>query len=323
MGEQSWRGGKRNNMAGHIRAVIDVGTNSVKILVGRVEGRAVHPLLEDSRQTRLGQGFYESGILQSSAIQMTATAVAEFAGVARAWQASRISVIATSAARDAQNKQELVNAIYAASALPVNVISGEQEGDWAFQGVVTDPALQEQPLLVMDVGGGSTEFILGQNQDRIFTRSFPIGTVRFLERTSLDDPPTPAQRQGVEDELDAILRDSVLPNLAPKMNGLTATPLLVGTGGTTSILARMELSMNEYDREKMEQVVFSPEKLRAHADRLWSMPLARRRQITGLPPNRADVILIGVLIYDRVLALLGLKALRISTRSLRFAALMD
>src|SRR5438105_3533337 len=128
------------------RAVIDVGTNSIKLLVADVAGHDVHPLLEESKQTRLGRGFYETHRLQSDAITMTATAAAKFADAARAQNANSIRVIATSAARDAVNPRDLTDAIEQASGLKVEIISGEQEADWVFQGVTTDPALAKIPL---------------------------------------------------------------------------------------------------------------------------------------------------------------------------------
>src|SRR5438045_632569 len=141
------------------RAVIDVGTNSIKLLVADVAGQDVVPLLEDSKQTRLGRGFYETHRLQPEAISTTAKAVAKVAEAAREQRAASIRVVATSAARDAVNPGDLTSAIEKACGLKVEIISGEQEADWVFQGVTTDAALAQAPLLLLDVGGGSTEFI--------------------------------------------------------------------------------------------------------------------------------------------------------------------
>jgi exopolyphosphatase/guanosine-5'-triphosphate,3'-diphosphate pyrophosphatase len=171
------------------RAVIDVGTNSVKLLVAEVAGREIKPVWEESKQTRLGRGFYEMRRLQSEAIHATAQAVAEFARAATACSVQSIRVIATSAARDAVNSGELMSAIQAASGLKMEIISGEQEADFVFQGVTTDPAYAHQPLLLLDVGGGSTELILGQGERKWFARSFPLGTVRLLEKNLPGDPP--------------------------------------------------------------------------------------------------------------------------------------
>src|SRR6266700_2474482 len=171
------------------RAVIDVGTNSIKLLVADVSGHDVRPVCEDSKQTRLGQAFYETPRLQPAAIASTAKAVAHFADLARKHQAASIRVIATSAARDALNPEALTEAIQTASGLKVEIITGDLEADWVFQGVTSDPCLAEAPLLLLDVGGGSAEFIVGQGEHKHFRRSFPLGSVRLLENIDPSDPP--------------------------------------------------------------------------------------------------------------------------------------
>ena len=126
-------------MQSNRRAVIDIGTNSIKLLVADVAGRNVQPVHEESRQTRLGKGFYETRQLQPDAIARTAEAVAEFAQTAREHKVANIRAIATSAARDAVNADELTSAIQRASGLEVEIISGGQEAGLAFQGITTDP----------------------------------------------------------------------------------------------------------------------------------------------------------------------------------------
>src|SRR2546427_10122660 len=146
------------------RAVIDVGTNSVKLLVAQVSGRRVDPLHEESEQTRLGSGFYETHRLQPATIVRTGRAVAEFARQAAEWSVVSTRVIATSAARDALNQDQLLAAIRAASGLAVEVIFGEQEADWAFRGGRSTPPFAGPPLLIFEVGGGSRQFILGEGE---------------------------------------------------------------------------------------------------------------------------------------------------------------
>ncbi len=311
------------------RAVIDVGTNSVKLLVAEVGGHEVRPLCEESQQTRLGQGFYETHRLRPEAIASTAEAVARFAQDARQMKAERLCVIATSAARDAVNPHELVAAIESAAGVPVEIISGEQEADWAFRGVTTDPALAARPLLLLDVGGGSTEFILGQGQQRHFCQSFRLGTVRLLETIPPDDPPTAAglaeTRRWLQDLVETKIRPALQSALQRELelNSADTPVILVGTGGTTTILARMEARLESYDREQIEATRLSYDRVRWHVENLWRMPLARRQEVVGLPSNRADVILAGVAIYERVMASFGFSELRVTTRGLRFAALMD
>jgi len=307
------------------RAVIDVGTNSVKLLVADVCGNQVAPVHEESKQTRLGKGFYETQRLQPEPIARTAEAVWEFSETARERGAESIRVIATSAAREAMNPRDLTNAIEKASGLKTEIITGAREADWAFQGVATDVELAKHPLLLLDVGGGSTEFILGHGQEKSFAHSFPLGTVRLMEKFPHSDPPTKAEFQASRDWVKNLFQTEVWPLLEPALlhEKKSGDVKLVGTGGTTSILARMEKKLDRFDREKIEQTVLTLEQVVAHRKNLWKLPLTERKEIPGLPKLRADVILTGVLIYEAVMEEFGFKELHISTRGLRFAAVMD
>jgi exopolyphosphatase/guanosine-5'-triphosphate,3'-diphosphate pyrophosphatase len=305
------------------RAVIDVGTNSVKLLVAEVSGREVQPVWEESKQTRLGRGFYETHRLQPEAIDATGKAVAQFSETARKYQASPVRVIATSAARDAVNGGELSSAIEKASGLKMEIISGEQEADWVFQGVTTDPSLAHEPLLLLDIGGGSSEFILGEGEQKYFSRSFPLGTVRLLEMNPPSDPPKNEELMRCRAWIRDFLQKEVKPVLKLNEFDERKSIRLVGTGGTTSILGRMEAKLETYDRAKIEATRLSLERMHWHVEHLWSLPLEERKHIVGLPPNRADVILMGVAIYEAVMETFGFRQLRISTRGLRFAAVMD
>ena len=309
------------------RAVIDVGTNSIKLLVADVAGRNVQPVHEESRQTRLGRGFYETRRLQSEPIAYSANAVADFARTAHQHGTRSIRVIATSAARDAVNPEDLISAIESASGLKVEIISGGQEARWAFQGVTTDMELANAPLLLLDVGGGSTQFILGRGERTHFAHSFQFGSVRLLEKFPHSNPPTRGEFTACRDWLKNFLQTEVRPKLEPALRCETDSPSagiqLVGTGGTSSILARIEAKLDRYDRERLEATRLSLEQVKAHRKRLWSLPLTERKEITGLPKLRADVILTGVLIYEVVMEEFGFNRLRVSTRGLRFAAVMD
>jgi exopolyphosphatase/guanosine-5'-triphosphate,3'-diphosphate pyrophosphatase len=311
------------------RAVIDVGTNSVKLLVADVDGHDVQPVWEDSRQTRLGKGFYEAHWLQPEPVAQTARAVAAFANLARKHGAGSVRIIATSAARDARNPEDLSIEIAEATNLCLEIISGEQEADWAFRGATSNPKLAKEPLLLLDVGGGSTELILGRGDERHFRRSYPLGAVRLLERMPHSDPPKPEELAASRNWLEAFLEGKVRPDLERglkrevELHTLHHAVRLVGTGGTAAILARMENGMNDYDRERIEATRLSLKKVRGWVERLWSLPLAERREITGLPRERADVMLTGAVIYEAVMEAFGFAELRVSTRGLRFAAVMD
>jgi exopolyphosphatase/guanosine-5'-triphosphate,3'-diphosphate pyrophosphatase len=309
----------------HVRsAVIDVGTNSVKLLIADVQGGNARPVVEDSVQTRLGKNFYDTHCLQPDAIAQTASAVAEFAKVAREKNASSIRVFATSAARDAINPEDLLSAIEKASDLKVEIISGDQEAEWAFQGATSGTDFAKTPLLLLDVGGGSSEFIVGHGGHKDYARSFPIGTVRLMEKFPHADPPTPEEFAKCRDWVEKFLQKEVRPELEPVLQREKSSGevQLAGTGGTATILARMKLKSDHFDRERIETTRLSLKQVRRHLETLWTMPLAQRKELPGLPKSRADVILSGVLIYASVMEQFGFTELRVSTRGLRFAAVM-
>jgi exopolyphosphatase/guanosine-5'-triphosphate,3'-diphosphate pyrophosphatase len=310
------------------RAVIDVGTNSIKLLVADVTGRRLDPVCEQSNQTRLGRGFYQTHELQREAIEQSASAVKSFASIARELGATTIRMIATSAARDARNAADLVSALESAAGVKVEIISGVQEAEWAFQGVTTDPSLADTHVLIMDLGGGSTEFVAGFREVPHVRHSFPLGTVRLLENHPPGDTPSAESLAHCREHVRTFLKTQVLPIVQPELaagaggQAWHKHTALVGTGGTATILGRMEAAMDDYDRERLEGLRMDRARVSWHVDHLWSMPLAQRQQIRGLPANRADVILTGTVIYEAVMECFQLPVLRISTRGLRWAALL-
>ncbi|MBE7501832.1 MAG: Ppx/GppA family phosphatase [Verrucomicrobiales bacterium] len=306
------------------RAVLDVGTNSVKLLVADLAPPTVRPVLERSIQTRLGRGLATTGRLDPAAVAETVRVIARLHAEARQLGAERVRIAATSAAREASNTGDLLDAVRTATGLVVEVLSGEQEARWGFAGVTTDPDLQDRSILLLDVGGGSTELALGRVGNLRFHASYPLGAVRWLERLHPSDPPRPSELERGRRELAETVGSLVVPPLQPHLVGVRQGPLqLVGTGGTASVLAAMALELVAFDRAAIDGRVLRAAEVTARLEQLWSLPLARRRVLPGLPPERADVMLTGTLIYEGLMAVLGFESLRITTRGLRYAALCD
>lgn len=306
------------------RAVIDVGTGSVKLLIAEVAGKSVTPIIEESEQTRLGSGFYETHRLQPEAIERTAAAVGRFVKTAGDSGAVSIRVIATSAARDALNQSELVIAIRDASGLKPEIISGEQEADWVYSGVTLNPLVSGQTLLIVDIGGGSTEFILGGQGTPTFRQSFQLGAMRLLARGQISDPPTEVEWQACRRYLQEFLAGKVRPQIGPVLESERGgPPLLVCTGGTGSIVACMHNRSSRFDRAEIERTQLSYADVEVQRAAVWAKPLAERKKMVGLPPNRADVIVGGLAILAEIMNSLQFQETRVSTRGLRFAALLD
>ena len=309
------------------RAVIDVGTNSVKLLVADVVDREVRPVLEHSHQTRLGQGFYKEQRLQPEALTATARAMGQAVGMARQAGAKSLRVIATRAAREAVNREELSAIVEGATGVTMEVLSGEQEAEWGFRGVTSNPELARVSLLLLDVGGGSMQCVFGRRGERVFSCSFPLGTVRLMETLQCSEPPKAEELAACRQWLREFLRREVRLRFGREAGShsllTSAATQLVGVGGTASILGCMEAGLVAFDRGKIEATRLSAARVLWHLERLWSLPLEARKEIIGLPKNRADVILMGVAIYQAVMEEFGFPELRLSTRGLRFAILME
>ena len=306
------------------RAVIDIGTNSVKLLVAEVAGTLVRPLWERGKQTRLGQGFYETHILRAEPMAATARAVAKFMrkavehGVLR----SNIRIIATSAARDALNQTDLLNAVRLAGGIPPEVISGQQEAAWAYLGVTTTPEYAGRRVLIMEVGGGSMQLILGEGGGPRFNQSYKLGVVRLLEQFKPGDPPSPADLERCRGWLREFCRAEIEPALSAAIRDEGgARSMFVGSGGTAAVLARMERRSGDLDRAVIESVRLPLAAVSRWVEVLWSRGLAERQLIPGLPKNRADVMLMGPVIYEAVMQCFGFTEMRVSTRGLRFGVL--
>jgi exopolyphosphatase/guanosine-5'-triphosphate,3'-diphosphate pyrophosphatase len=304
------------------RAVIDIGTNSVKLLVADVAGQSLTPVSETSKQTRLGAGFYGTRQLQKPAMTLTVEAVTEFARNAADLGAADVRLIATSAARDALNVAELAEAIRQSCGLEMDILSGDKEADWVFRGVTTSPSLAQSPVLVLDVGGGSTEFIVGDHAVPQFRSSYGIGTVRLLEQLRPSDPPGLRALIACRVWLRDFLRAEVVPLLRPALKACQRPVKLVGTGGTATVLARLETGMTGFDRDKIEATTLTLDSIRTHVESHWQMTLEQRQKIPGMPPKREDVVLTGVAIYEAIMEQFGFGQLAVSTRGLRYWALL-
>jgi len=319
------------------RAVIDVGTNSIKLLVADVTGHRVDPVYEDCRQTRLGQGLYATGKIQPQAITQTAIAIGAFITIALRYNASSIKLFATSAAREAKNADELKAALEQAVCLPVEIIPGEREAHLAYLGVRTDPAFEGKPLLIFDVGGGSTEMILGNGPHIQLQRSYQLGAVRLANELQHSDPPAPAELANCRQWLRDFVQRDIQPELKPALaqgakakgqsaSGNPGTPdslQLVATGGTSTVLACIQAGLPKYDRTKIDGMRLRLDQVRAIVEQLWQMPLENRKRVIGLPPDRADIILFGAAIYEALMDKLAMPDLCISTRGLRFGAVLE
>lgn len=283
------------------RAAVDIGTNSVRLLVVDDTGAEVE---RHMRITRLGKGVDANGNLDREAIDRTLAVLVEYAARLEANGVSAVRAAATSAVRDAGNASEFVGPASEVLGVVPEVISGLEEAALSFAGATAGLGREGAPFLVVDIGGGSTELIFGSTDPEGAT-SLDMGCVRVSERHLHSDPPAPAElndaRRMVEDLLTEAVR--VLPD--------ERANTLVGLAGTVSTLAAMNVGLRSYDPSATHHSSISREELAAMLDRLASTPLVTRRSLI-IEPERADVIVGGAVVLATILDVFGFGSVLVS-----------
>jgi exopolyphosphatase/guanosine-5'-triphosphate,3'-diphosphate pyrophosphatase len=278
-------------------AAIDCGTNSIKVLIGTVrdDGR-LDTVLRDSRVVRLGQGVDRTGELADEALERTFAALDEFAETIRRHGVppARVRFCATSATRDASNAAVFREGVRRRLGIEPEVLSGDEEAALVYAGAIAAQVpMPPEPVLVVDIGGGSTELVLGAGDARQAV-SMDIGSVRLHERHLHSDPPTALEVAACVADIDAQLDGSGIP--------LERTRTVIGTSGTIKTLACGVLALDTYDREAFDHAVLANEATASFVDGLVAMTVAERRALPYMHPGRADVIDAGALIWSRILA---------------------
>lgn len=291
-----------------MRAIIDIGTNTVLLLLAERdhEGRVV--VTDDMvRMTRLGQGAAASGRLHPEAIARTLAALHEYRGIAQA-HGARLEAVATEGLRMAANPEAFLEPAAEALGQPVRLISGDEEAELSFRSVAQEEP-GDGPLYVLDIGGGSTELVVGRGGVVLDRRSHRVGSVRLTEQLVRADPPTAAEVEAVAAAARAALAEQPVPPL-PELHGLA---------GTVTTVAALLLELPTYDRTKVDGARFSVAEVEALRDRLAALPLAERLRLPQLPPGRADVIVAGTTILVEALRHCGATTLVVRDRGLRYA----
>lgn len=296
-------------------AAFDVGTNTVLMAVAERDatGQLV-PVLERSDITRLGQGVDRTRRLAPEAIERTVTALARFAAEARALGVTAFVAGATSAARDADNGEELVAAVKQRAGITLEVLSGDAEAALVFRAVQADFGKPNRPLLAIDIGGGSTEFIVGPARGAaLFRRSLDVGSVRLTERM-ISTHPIPA---GEQEAIRAHVRSALtgLPGIEPG----TFAVAVAATATTLEAVVRSDPS----HRSAVVAGRLQADDLAALLQRLASMSLEERRVLPGVDPRRADVVCTGGFILLEVLRRFGLSSCSVSDRGVRWGLLHE
>jgi exopolyphosphatase/pppGpp-phosphohydrolase len=283
-------------------AAIDCGTNTIKLLIGDLPEVDVREM----RVVRLGEDLDRTGRIADEALVRAATVLLEYAERIKSYEIppERVRFVATSATRDAANAQVFVEVVRKLLGVEPEVVSGDVEAALSFDGAARNlrtPAAE--PVLVVDIGGGSTELILGSSTPEA-ADSMDIGSVRLHERHLHSDPPTADEVAACLADIDAHLDACPVP--------LASAATVVGVAGTVTQLAAVALDLSVYSREAVDQLVLTAEQVHATVDRLLAMTVEQRRAIPSMHPGRADVIGAGALILGQVLRRSGAPSLVVS-----------
>lgn len=292
-------------------AAIDVGSHSVLLLVADVDEEGhLETVAEGACSTRLSERYYTSRRLQRAARDRTAGAIGEFTRVARRAGAESIAAVGTSVLREAPNGPEFQSQVRQQCGLPVEVISGEQEAELAYQGNLHDRRLPgvDGERVVLDIGGGSTELIRGLGGTIRERASYPVGAVRLTELYLKDDPP------GRDELLQA--EATIEEQLAP-VDPLSPHSVLLGSGGTLVNLARVAQGAGMIAGSGVHGAVLPHSRVSELVDLFRTLPQSFRKRVPGLDPDRADVILAGAMILHQVMARLSAPQVIITENGVR------
>ncbi|MEU9991953.1 Ppx/GppA phosphatase family protein [Streptomyces sp. NPDC048045] len=289
-------------------AAVDCGTNSIRLLVADVNPATGELLELDRRMTivRLGQGVDRTGRLAPEALERTFAACREYADVIRELGATKVRFVATSASRDAENRDDFVRGVVDILGVEPEVITGDQEAESSFTGATKELKGRDdlaRPYLVVDIGGGSTEFVVGEDRVRA-ARSVDVGCVRMTERHlvqdgKVSDPPTEEQIAAIRADIEAAL------DLAEETVPLREARTLVGLAGSVTTVSAIAQDLAAYDSERIHHSRISRERVREITERLLRSTHAERAAIPSMHPGRVDVIGAGALVLLAIMERTG------------------
>ena len=294
-------------------AVVDIGSNSTRLLVADVANGRVKEVERQTRVTRLGRGVDLSSQLSNDSVQAVCETVGHYVGLYEELGADRIAAIATSAVRDAENGSAFIAELRERFALSARVLDGGEEARLTYLGA-TSENLPAEPTVVVDIGGGSTELVVGTGAEVAFRASLQAGVVRHSERHISSDPPAAAELDALAADVRRLLEREV--GTHPEAHAAAG----IAVAGTPTSLAAIELELEPYDPERVHGHRLGLPSVQRMLSRLASVPLAERSQITGLHPDRAPTIVAGIVILAEVMRAFGLDQILVSEHDILWGA---
>ena len=297
-------------------AVIDMGTNSTRLLAAEVEDGRVEELERRSTVTRLGRGVDTSGQLATEAIEDVANTVGEYIQLYDPLDPEVVSVLATSAVRDAENSGAFIAELRERFAMNARILTGEEEARLTYAGAVAnrEPA---NGTLVIDIGGGSTEIVVGTGHEMAFHTSLQVGTVRHTERHIRNDPATAPELESLAEDI----RKQLFAELAAA--DFFDIKSGIAVAGTPTSLAAIDQELDPYDPEKVHGYVLTLDAIQRMYSMLSGKSLEERLKVPGLHPGRAPTIVAGVVILIQAMRAFGLQQIEVSEHDILHGAALE
>jgi exopolyphosphatase / guanosine-5'-triphosphate,3'-diphosphate pyrophosphatase len=295
-------------------AVLDIGTNSTRLLIGDVDpsSGAVEEVLRRSRVTRLGDGVDSEGSLSEDAIARVLGVLGDYRAEIDSHRCEANLAVLTSAARDAANGASFAARVREDFGLDARVLTGAEEAQLTFLGAMSARSTPTEPTAVIDIGGGSTEFIVGVGREARFHVSLPVGVVRMSERHIHSDPPAPEELQRLA--LDA--RSTILGGLPPEERAAVERGIAVA--GTATSAAAIDQELDPYDPARVHGYPLQLATVELLLARLADMTEARRRSVVGLNPDRAPTIVAGMILLEEALRAFELDQVEVSEHDILY-----
>jgi len=295
-------------------AIFDLGSNSIKCVMAETRARGVRVLHEESIATRLAEHLIDTCELRPEAIARTLDALRLLRAHAAELGIEHFRAVATSAVRDSRNRRDFLRAAKEVLGFPVRLLSGTEEAETIFAGVTADPHWRGRDIFILDIGGGSAEWVQGRHGKMERRISLPLGAVRLRERFLHEYPVAP----DTADLLVETIRGQIAQPLGPYSLGPRR---LVGTGGTITCLVAIHKELDEFDAQKIDHASLTLEQVRGLMRSFTGRTLDQLRVLPGLPAKRADLIIPGTAVVLATMELLGAKRLHVSVRGLRYGVL--
>ena len=310
-----------------VYASVDVGSNTIRLLVAEVKDNEIIDIFSDRKTTRLGNKVDQTGLLQDENMKASIDVLKEFSSLISKHGAKHVKAVATSALREASNSDIFIKEVFDATGISIEVISGEKEAELTLKGILSSlPDLGfsfalggQDSAFIVDIGGGSSEWILYRGQNNVDMGSISVGVIKLVQKYIKTDPISESDIHALKNEIIPALND-LKKEIGHHINKKTC---FIGTGGTFTTIASIDQGLETYSREKIHLHRIPLSRLQDISKNLLDLPLGERKKVKGLEPGRADLIIPGILFTINIMDFFALNELRISDYGILEGVLLE